>query len=72
MQPYFEQGKVQVHYMDTSSFALSVYTNDIFKDFYNMSTFFDFSNLNKANILFGKKKQKMLASLKLKLLKISG
>ena len=32
LQPYFKQENVQLHYMDTDSFVLSVNTKDIIKD----------------------------------------
>ena len=35
LQPYFGQEKIQLHYMDTDSFVLSVNTKDIIKDLKN-------------------------------------
>ena len=32
LQPYFGQENIQLHYMDTDSFVLSVNTKDIIKD----------------------------------------
>ena len=32
LQPYFGQENIHLHYMDTDSFILSVYTKDIIKD----------------------------------------
>ena len=36
LQPYFGQEKIQLHYMDTDSFVLSVNTKDIIKDLKNL------------------------------------
>ena len=58
LQPYFGQEKIQLHYMDTDSFVLSVNTKDIIKDLKNLENIFDFSNLDKNHELFSKKKQK--------------
>ena len=44
--------------MDTDSFVLSVNTKNIIKDLKNLEDIFDFSNLDKNNELFSKKKQK--------------
>ena len=35
LQPYFAQVKIQLHYMDTNSFVLSVNTKDFIKDLKN-------------------------------------
>ena len=32
LQPYFGQGNIHLHYMDTDSFVLSVKTKDIIND----------------------------------------
>ena len=58
LQPYFGQENIQLHYMDTDSFVLSVNTKDIIKDLKNLEDIFDFSNLDKNHELFSKKKQK--------------
>ena len=49
LQPYFGQENIQLHYMDTDSFVLSVNTKDIIKDLKNLEDIFDFSNLDKNN-----------------------
>ena len=46
LQPYFRQENLQLHYMDTDSFVLSVNTKDIVKDFKKLEDIFDFSNLD--------------------------
>ena len=56
LQPYFGQKKIQLNYMDTDSFVLSVNTKDIIKDLKNLEDIFDFSNLDKNHELFSKKK----------------
>ena len=52
LQPYFGQEKLQLHYMDTDSFVLSVNTNDIIKDLKNLEDIFVFSNLDENHQLF--------------------
>ena len=47
LQPYFGQEIIQLHYMDTDSFILSVNTKDIIKDSKNLENIFGFSNLDK-------------------------
>ena len=46
LPPNFKQGNIQLHYMDTDSFVLSVNTKDIIKDLKNLEDIFEFSNLN--------------------------
>ena len=58
LQPYFRQENIQLHYMDTDSFILSVNTKDIIKHLKNLEKIFDFSNLDKTHELFSKKKTK--------------
>ena len=55
LQPYFGQENIQLHYMDTDSFVLSVNTKDIMKDLKNLEDIFDFSNLDKNHTLFSSK-----------------
>ena len=43
LQPYFGQENIQLHYMDTDSFVLSVNTKHIIKDFKNLEDTFDIS-----------------------------
>ena len=56
LQPSFGQENIQLHYMDTDSFILSVNTKDVIKDLKNLEDSFDFSNLDKNHELFSKKK----------------
>ena len=59
LQPYFGQENIQLHYMDTDSFILSVNTKDIVKDLKDLKDIFDFSNLDKNHELFSDKKKKV-------------
>ena len=47
LQQHFGEKILQLHYMDTDSFILSVNTKDISKDLKNLEDKFDFSNLDK-------------------------
>ena len=58
LQPYFEQENIQVRYMDTDSFVLSVNTIDIIKDLKNLEDLFDSGNLNENHELFSNKNKK--------------
>ena len=49
LQPYFGQENLQLHYMDTDSFVLSIKTKDIIEDLFNLKDLFDFSNLNEES-----------------------
>ena len=40
LQPYFKQEKIQLQFMDTDSFVLSVNTEDVIKDLKNLEDFF--------------------------------
>ena len=72
LQLYFGQENIQLLYMDTDSFVLSVNTKDIIKDLKCLQDIFDFSNLDQNHELFSNKNKKYLVKLKLKLLKIFG
>ena len=71
-QTYFKQENIQLHYMDTYSFVLSVNTKDIMKDLKNLEDLFDFSTLDENHELFSNKNKKRLVNSKLKLLKVFG
>ena len=64
LQPYFGQENIQLYYMDTDSFALSVNTKDIIKDLKNLEDIFDFSNFDKNYELYSKKIRKFWVNLK--------
>ena len=65
LQPYFGQEIIQLHYMDTDSFVLSVNTKDIIKDLKSLEDIFDFSNLDKTHELFSNKNKKVLGRFKI-------
>ena len=65
LQPYFEHENIQLHYMDTDSFVLSVNTKDIIKDLKNLEDIFDFSNLDKNHELFSNKNKKVIGFFKI-------
>ena len=62
--PYFGQENIQLHYMDTDSFVLSVNTKDIIKDLKNLEYMFEFSNLDKNHEIFSNKNKKVLGFFK--------
>ena len=65
LQPYFGRENIQLHYMDTDSFVLSVNTKDIIKDLKNLEDKFDFSNLDKNHELFSNKNEKVIEFFKI-------
>ena len=65
LQPYFGQGNLNLHYMVTDSFVLSVNTKDIVKDLKNLEDIFDFSNIDKNQELFSSKNKKVIGKYKL-------
>ena len=65
LQRYFGQEKIQLHYMDTYSFVLSVNTKDIIKDLENLENIFDFSNLDKNHEIFSEKNKKVIGKFNL-------
>ena len=65
LQPYFGQENIQLHYMDTDSFVLSVNTKDIIKDLKNLEDIFDFSNLDENHELISNKNKKVIRKFKL-------
>ena len=64
LQPYSEQGNLNIHYMDTDSFVLSINTKDIIKDLEKLEDIFDFSNLDKNHELFSNKNKKVIGKYK--------
>ena len=64
LQPYFGQENIQLHYMDTDSFVLSVNTKDIIKNLKNLEDIFDSSNLDENNELFSNKNKKVIGKFK--------
>ena len=65
LQPYFGQKSIQLHYMDTDSFVLSVNTKDNIKDLKNFEDIFDFINLDENHELFSNKNKKVIGKFKI-------
>ena len=65
LQPFFGQESIQLHYIDTDAFVLSVNTNDIIKDLKNLEDLFDFSNLDEKHELFSNKNKKRVGFFKI-------
>ena len=57
--------KIQLHYIDTDAFALSVNTKDIIKDLKNLKDIFDFSNLDENHVLLSNKNKKLVEFFKI-------
>ena len=65
LQPYFRMENIQLHYMDTDSFILSVNTKNLIEDLKNLGNVFDFSNLNQSHELFSNKNKKVIGKIKI-------
>ena len=65
LQPYFIQEIIQLPYMDTDSFVLSVNTNDIIKDLKKLEDIFYFSNLVETHELFSNKNKQVWGKLQI-------
>ena len=65
LQPYFGQENIQLQYIDTDAFELSLKTKDIVEDLKNLEDIFDFSNLDKNHKLFSKKNEKVSSKFKI-------
>ena len=65
LQAYFGQENIQLHYIDTDAFVLSLKTQDIITDSKNLEDIFDFSNLDKNHELFSNKNKKVLGKYKI-------
>ena len=65
LQPYFGEKNIQLHYMDTDSFVLSINTENIIQDLHNLKDLFDFSNLNEDHELFSNENKKVLGKFKI-------
>ena len=72
IQPYFGQEIIQIHYMDTDSFVLSVNTKDIIEDLKILEDIFDFSNIDEHHELFSNKNKKVIGKFKIETPKIFG
>ena len=65
LQPYFGHESIQLHYMDTDSFVLSVNTKSIIKDFRNLEDIFDFGNLDQNHELFSNRNKRAIGKFKI-------
>ena len=65
LQPYFGQENIQLHYIDTDAFVLSLKSENIIKDLKNLEDIFDFSNLDKNHKLFNNKNKKIIGKFKI-------
>ena len=65
LQPYFGQENIQLHYIDTDAFVLSMNTKDIIKDLKNLENLFDFSNLDENQEFFSNKNPKIFGKFKI-------
>ena len=58
----FGQENIQLLYMDTDSFVLSVNTKDNIKDLKILEDIFDFSNLDENHELFSNENKKVIGN----------
>ena len=65
LQPHFGETNLQLHYMDTDSFVLSIKCNDLVEQLLKLEDYFDFSNLDKDHILFSNKNKKVVGKFKI-------
>ena len=65
LQPFFGEKILQLQFMDTDSFVLSVNTKDLIKDLENLEDKFDFSNLDKNHELFSNRNKKVIDKFKI-------
>ena len=65
LQPYFSLENIQLHYIDTDAFVLSVNTNDIIKDLKNLEDIFDFSHLDENHEIFSERNKKVIGKFKI-------
>ena len=64
LEPYFGQENIQLHYIGTDAFLLSVNTNDIIRDLKYLEDIFDFINLDEKHELFSNKNKNRLGFFK--------
>ena len=65
LQQYFVQEKIQLLYMDTDSFVLSVNTKDIIENLKDLEDIFDFINIDENHQLFSNKNKKVIGKYKI-------
>ena len=69
LQPYFGQDNLQLHYIDTDCFVLSMDSDNIINDFKNLEDSFDLSNLDKNHELYSDKNKKIVGKFKIETLR---
>ena len=67
LQPYFGQEIIQLHYIDTDAFVLSLNTNDIIEVLKNSEVIFDFLNLDENQELLSIKNKKDIGKFKIEI-----
>ena len=65
LQPYFGRKNVQLHYIGTDCFVLSIDSDNIIIDIKNLEAIFDFSNLDKNHELYSIKNKKIVGKFKI-------
>ena len=65
LQPYFGQESIQLHYIDTDAFVISVNTENNIIDFKNLGDIFNFSNLDENHDLFGNKNKNVIGKIEI-------
>ena len=70
LQPNFEEKNLQLNYMDTDSFVLSINTKDFIKDLKSLEHLIDISNLDENHELFSNKNKKVIGKFKIETRKI--
>ena len=58
LQPFFREKSIQIHYIHTNSFVISISSFNIIRVLQNREDLLDFSNLSGNHEEFGKKRQK--------------
>ena len=69
LQPHFGEEKLELHYMDTDSFELSVNAKDIVEELKNLEDLFEFSNINEDHELCSIKNKKVVGKFEREILK---
>ena len=64
LQPYFGQENIQLLYMDTDGFALSMITENFTKDWKNLEDMVDFNNLDENFDVFSNRNKKVVGKFK--------
>ena len=65
LQPYFGQENIQLHFIDTDAFVISVNTEDNIIDLKKLGDIFNFSNLEENHEFFGNKNKNVIGKIKI-------